>query len=547
MLNKSTTYSNVPVADEIMNQEVNPFPEQSDSNNSDLKPGILIVDDDEDVRTILSEYIEEFGSYRIFTASDANEGLDILEKEHIDCIFSDINMPGMDGIEFIRRVKQKDNTISATVITGQPSMEGIIQAMRAGATDFLSKPFQMAQFRISLDRMIKERLLLKENRYLAGEARLKNELADLNRRLEKKVREQAILFAISDALNRTRSTEELYDTVTHMACSLTGASGACFWIVNNDAGKLVLTSNAGMPDITELDNISLNDETSPFARVAREKMAFLYNASAEKDFPFFENMQGETIIMPFVIRSELFGILAANNGDTSCHLGEEALFLLHLLTERASLTLENLLLYDSVTLNLHATLRALVSSLEAKDPYTKEHSERVTFFALKLAREMGCAEEELDSLGFAGHLHDIGKIGIRDHILMKPGKLTREEYEIIKTHPVIGEEIVRHLGLLPAETAIVRHHHERWDGNGYPDGLSGTDIPKLSRILAIADTFDAITSSRPYRKAGSFNFAMEEIKRYSGIQFDPECVAAFERTLEHIKELEGSSFRTRSF
>lgn len=500
--------------------------------------GILIVDDDDDVRAVLSEYIEEAGNYRIFTAADAREGLDILEREgHIDCIFSDINMPGMDGIEFIRQVKRRDNTILATVITGQPSMEKIIQAMHAGATDFLRKPFQMAQFQISLERMIKERSLLQENRYLAGEARIKNELAELNRKLEKKIREQAILFAISDALNRTKSTEELYDTILHMACKLTGASRGCFWIVNNDTRELMLTSTTGMADTVNLKNISMDDTTSPFARGARENMALLFNPSKDHD-DSLEGINEETIIMPFAIRSELFGILSISNDSRSIQLGEEALFLMHLLAERAGLTLENLLLYDSVTLHLHATLKALVTSLEAKDPYTKEHSERVTFFALKLAEEMGCPEEEMDSLRFAGPLHDIGKIGIRDHILMKPGKLTREEYEIIKTHPVIGAEIVKHLGLLPAETAIVRHHHERWDGNGYPDGLKERDIPRLSRILAIADTFDAITSSRPYRKAGSFTFAIEEIKRYSGIQFDPECVDAFERVIEAIKDME---------
>lgn len=503
---------------------------------------ILIVDDEEDVRDTLSDYLEEAGDYVIHTASDAKEGLDIITKiKEIDCVFSDINMPGMDGIEFIKNVKNQDRTISATVITGQPSMQKIVEAMRAGATDFLSKPFKMSQFQFSLERMIKERSLLQENAFLAEEARIKNQLAELNTKLEKKIREQAILFSISEALSRTSSTDDLYDTVIDMACTLTGAANGCFWIINQDNQNLFLTSSKGVPDnLHLLQNIPIDDIDSPYARVARENMASIYSPEYKSENNA-ENIS-EKVIVPFTIRDELFGVLGISkpHEPNSPRLGEEALFLLHLLSERASLTMENLLLYDSVTYNLHATLRALVKSLEAKDPYTKEHSERVTHFAVSLAKEMNCSEAEIDSLSFAGHLHDIGKIGIRDHILMKPGKLTSEEYEITKTHPVIGAEIVKHLGLLPEETAIVKHHHERWCGDGYPDGLKGEEIPKLSRILAIADTFDAITSSRPYRNAGSFRFAMEEINRFSAIQFDPECVEAFERFLlkNHSKELD---------
>ncbi len=206
---------------------------------------------------------------------------------------------------------------------------------------------------------------------------------------------------------------------------------------------------------------------------------------------------------------------------------EEAIFLLHILAERTGLTVENLMLYESVNINLMATLKALVRTLEAKDPYTGQHSQRVTRVAVGLARHAGCSPYDVEALNFAGHLHDIGKIGIRDQILMKPGRLTDVEYEIIKSHPVIGEEIVAHLGLLPMEKAIIRHHHERWDGGGYPDGLAGEDIPTLSRILAVADTFDAMTSNRPYRQAMDGEEALKEVVKNAGTQFDPAAVEAF--------------------
>jgi putative nucleotidyltransferase with HDIG domain len=165
--------------------------------------------------------------------------------------------------------------------------------------------------------------------------------------------------------------------------------------------------------------------------------------------------------------------------------------------------------------------------LEAKDLYTGKHSERVTRYAYAIAQEMGCGIGQIEALRTVGHLHDIGKIGIADSILNKPAALTREEYELVRKHPVIGESIVAELGLSPEERAIIRHHHERWDGGGYPDGLSGQEIPLLARIVMVADAFDAMTSKRAYREAMSKSAALEELERNGGLQFDREVVSAF--------------------
>ena len=157
-------------------------------------------------------------------------------------------------------------------------------------------------------------------------------------------------------------------------------------------------------------------------------------------------------------------------------------------------------LYENIYENLFATLYAFVEAIEARDPYTKQHSSRVTELAVSIGKEMGCSDEELDLLSFSGNLHDIGKLGIPDSILLKPGPLTGTEFEAIKKHPIIGANIVGHLGLLTAEQKIILHHHERWDGKGYPDGLKGESIPFLSRILSVADVYDAMASDRAYRK-----------------------------------------------
>jgi HD-GYP domain-containing protein (c-di-GMP phosphodiesterase class II) len=199
---------------------------------------------------------------------------------------------------------------------------------------------------------------------------------------------------------------------------------------------------------------------------------------------------------------------------------------------RAAFVIENVALYDNIYENLFATLYAFVEAIEARDPYTKQHSSRVAEFALQIGKEIGCSHAELDLLNFSGHLHDIGKIGIRDSILLKPGPLTEEEYEVIKKHPVIGSNIIGHLGLMSEEQKIIHHHHERWDGSGYPDGLKAEEIPFLSRILALADVYDAMASDRAYRKRIPDKIIIETIAENVGTQFDEKVVHSFIKVYE---------------
>ena len=205
----------------------------------------------------------------------------------------------------------------------------------------------------------------------------------------------------------------------------------------------------------------------------------------------------------------------------------QALYYLSFITQKAASGIENIALYENIYENLFFTLFAFVTALEVRDLYTRKHSTRVARVAQIVAEEMGCTEEELDIINVAGSLHDIGKIGIRDDILLKPGRLTEDEYEKIKEHPAIGADIISKLGLWGREAQIIRHHHERFDGRGYPDGLEGKQIPKLARILSVADCYDAMASDRAYRKKMEKHVVLEIIKENSGTQFDPDVVKIF--------------------
>jgi response regulator RpfG family c-di-GMP phosphodiesterase len=173
------------------------------------------------------------------------------------------------------------------------------------------------------------------------------------------------------------------------------------------------------------------------------------------------------------------------------------------------------------------TLWALVAALDAREHELSNHSQRVVRYTLAIARRLGLPDQELPDIGRGALLHDIGKIGITDAILHKPGKLTEEEWVVMRTHPQIGFDILKAIPFLGSPAEIVLAHQERFDGKGYPRGLAGDGVPLGARIFAIADTYDAITSDRPYRKRQSAEAAREEMRRCSGTQFDPRCVEAF--------------------
>jgi hypothetical protein len=180
-----------------------------------------------------------------------------------------------------------------------------------------------------------------------------------------------------------------------------------------------------------------------------------------------------------------------------------------------------------------ATMAALCQAVETKDYYTRGHSERVSRGSVMIAREIGMRLERLEAIRYAGMLHDVGKLGVPTKVLQKSGALTEEEYSAIQLHPMRGLEIVREIGFLDEALAGIMHHHERIDGRGYPMGLAGDEIPEFARVIAVADAFDSMTSTRSYRGARTQDEAVAELRKWSGTQFDPALVDAFVTALRH--------------
>lgn len=240
------------------------------------------------------------------------------------------------------------------------------------------------------------------------------------------------------------------------------------------------------------------------------------------------------LAVPVLFQGKPLGAITTYTEDTEYRFAAEEIKLLSAFASEIGVAFHEAKLYEDVRRNYFSTIRALVLAMEARDPYTRGHADRVTRYAIQIAQQLNLNEKEIEILHYAGEVHDVGKIGISDRILNKPGRLTPYEKAAIQVHPVRGAEMLEPLKFLEQVIPLVRHHHEWYNGAGYPDGLKKENIPLMARIIACADAFDAMTSDRPYRSHKlSINDALREIKLNAGVQFDPEIAKLFIKIIQN--------------
>jgi putative nucleotidyltransferase with HDIG domain len=483
--------------------------------NEDLT--ILVVDDEPLVRDIFEDYFESFTDYSVLTACDGLEALEIIENEDVDCCFTDLSMPRLDGLELTKRIHSLDNTIPVVVMTGHPTMDKAIKTLKSGVVDFLTKPFQIDEIIPTIERVMKERSLFVENMLLRKEAAQSKKLLKVNQELQEKIKEVGTINLILQKLNQVTNSKDLFNILVSLSGEVTACDEAHFCFMTQQMEEYAIIASFSKNNDKAAANAGWI-ENSTVKKVADDGIPCLIKGNT-----------GPSSIMaiPLKIRSNIFGILISAIKSDRYTFSEKDIYFLNFLAEKASFLVENMALYENIYENLFATLYAFVETIEARDPYTKQHSAMVSHYAMAIAKAFGCSQEEIDKFIVAGNLHDIGKIGTPDNILLKPGRLTNDEFEVIKKHPVIGSNIIGHFGMWTEEQKIIRHHHERYDGNGYPDRLKAQEIPFLSRILAVADVFDALTTDRAYRKKMPDEIAVKMITENEGSQFDPEIVEVF--------------------
>ncbi len=350
---------------------------------------------------------------------------------------------------------------------------------------------------------------------------------------------QAKLYELSKMLNSNLDTRAVVRGAMEAIVSLVKAEVGSLLLVDKDKKELFFEVALGDSEKT-LKEIRLKFGQGIAGWVAQQKQPIVVNDTAQ-DERFYKKADEKTgfvtkniLCVPVMSSGEVVGVMQALNKKEGLFTKQD-LKLLTSLSDQVAIALENASLHEELKRTFVEVVESLAEAIEKRDPYTGGHTKRVVKYSLMIADEIHLEAEEKDRLKMGALLHDVGKIGIDDSVLRKPAKLDETEFEKMKAHPSIGADI---LGKIPQIKNIIPgilHHHEWYNGKGYPDGLSGDGLPRIARIISIADTYDAMTTDRPYRKGLTHEVAIAELKRFSGTQFDPQFVGAFIRAFEKQK------------
>jgi len=353
---------------------------------------------------------------------------------------------------------------------------------------------------------------------------LSKEVKNKNIRLENAVERLKRINEIGIILTSIIETQELIKLIIQTTADLIPAEMVTLHLKKHDKPELTFQFVRGS-GIQTIQDFALSNDQEYLDLFKYGKPVLKVNGHPEQDAD--SGSAGAKIAVPLKIKGQIIGAMLIENAADNSMFSDDEMQLMTNLANQAVVALENAWLYESVKGNYFSTIQSLVNALEANDRFTRGHSERVRLLAVELGRFMGLDFRELELLEHASILHDIGKIGIDNFILQKNGKLSAKEYGIIKTHPLIGEQILGPINTLDSIRRTIIQHHERFDGNGYPFGLKGNEISLKSKILSVADTFDAMMSERPYRSALSLCDVKAELVSNAGSQFDPHVVDAF--------------------
>jgi len=359
---------------------------------------ILIVDDEAGPREALNMILKPF--YGVYNAESGHQALEMLHKTNVDLVILDLKMPGLQGTDILREIKQEMSQVEVVILTGYGSLKTAVEAIRQGAADYLLKPFNVTEVISVINRILAEK---KRRDHLASF------LGELGKLIGYDSTIEEVRHAITDKPDFMNSLKDVFNRIKEPGSSIPSGNHLEF-------------------------------------------------------------------------------------------------------------------------------VRVLSETLEGKDPFTHGHSSRVNYYSNLLAQKLELSQAELRDLQVGAYLHDIGKLGVDTKIIYKEGSFTREELLLMRQHPEIGVELVTPIGLSHRITSIIRHHHEFYNGSGYPDGLKGEAIPLLTRIVSTSESFDAMVTDRPYRKALPLNDIIAELKRFAGVQFDPYLVQLLLQIIEEKGE-----------
>ncbi len=339
------------------------------------------------------------------------------------------------------------------------------------------------------------------------------------------------MFMVSQAISSNGDTSKTISLITKLTKQLIHADAVTIRFVDDEKGMLIPKAVVGMSKRILMETPLKIGQGLEGLVAKNSKPLFSKDMQSDERVPYKEQIKRENlrsaISVPAIFNNHCLAVITAFYRRIR-KFKEEEISALKAFASNVAIAIQETKNCDDVHRNYFNTLKALVLAMEARDPYTQGHSERVTRYAIDIAKKLNLSNSLIDILRYAGIVHDVGKIGISDLILNKPGRLTANERSIIELHPIKGAEMLEPLKFMKTGIPLVRHHHERFDGLGYPDRIAGEEIPLSARIIACADSFDAMTSDRPYRlKKMTTNEAIVELKANSGSQFDPKILPIF--------------------
>lgn len=509
----------------------------------------LLVDDDTILRESIAAYLEDYG-YQVQEAGNGRIALEMFRQQRPDIILLDLRMPEMDGMELLPILVEEAPEMPVLIVSGMGTMDDSIYALRLGAWDFITKPIHDFEFLDhAMNKAFERARLIRENREYRQH--LEDEVAKRTADLARVNQALRTLSRCNESLIHAENEQDFLEELCRVITEVGGYTGAWVgFIKQQKEGKVIQhMASKGIDSSLMEDCITIPEDIDQGEMMALHTAA-LGETTVIQDVlshpgcaRFCDKLCQLNIrsVAAFPLREEkeLFGVLAIYSNEANIYGEEEVQLLselsgdlgfgismLRMRAEREQAVKEQ----ETSARQLHSSMiqaiQAIAMTVEKRDPYTSGHQQRVATLAVAIATELGWDKQRLQGLELGTLIHDIGKIYVPAEILNRPGKLTKSEFDIIKTHPDVGYDIIKDVEFPWPVADMVHQHHERLDGSGYPQGLKGDEIILEAKVLTVADVVEAITSHRPYRPGFDLDVALNEIKNNRGKFYAPDVVDA---------------------
>jgi len=486
---------------------------------------LLIVEDQSAVREVVAELVSElYEAVEIVQVGNIGSARGQLTTHQWDGLITDMSLGDGNMLELIQSLRDEGLKLPPTILmSGFLTSERMAQALRLGVEHVLAKPFAPDVLLNCLEHMFEGRkghtVIPADKpearvRVARSSDRLLPEMFDMDRRL-------GLIYRMFDEIPSQKDVSSVCAGALNLAMEVVHAHKGYLALYERKADKLVMVASQGMDGLAT--SSALRD--TPFQSLISGSATLLQPVQGEASAACWPGVREQyQVACPVRLQGVPMGVICLIHSATTEELKSEAKQLLGLLVKELDTLLDNRAVHAALADSMRETLVGLVGSLEARDRYTRDHSARVGSMSAIFAQDLGLEPDHVDLIRTGGLLHDIGKCGVPDAVLLKPGRYTDQEFAIMKAHPAIGDHIMKNMDTMARERMMIRHHHERFDGLGYPDKLAGEEIPFEARIVCVADAIDAMTTHRVYRMARPLSFCQEQLELSSGTQFDPQVV-----------------------